>query len=52
MAGYLSQSSLPLYFGLDDPPAVDRVAVQWLGGAEQVLEGPIETNQHLVIVEE
>ena len=51
-SGYLSQSSLPLYFGLDDAPAVDRVSVQWLGGGEQVLEGPIDANQRLLVVED
>ena len=51
-SGYLSQSSLPLYFGLNDAATVDRIAIQWPAGSEQVLEGPIETNQHLAIVEE
>ncbi len=51
-SGYLSQSVLPLYFGLDAAATVDRVAVQWPGGRRQVLEGPIPSNQQLLIVEE
>jgi hypothetical protein len=50
-SGYLSQSSLPLYFGLGEAQVIDEVSVQWLGGERQVLKGPIETNRHLVIVE-
>lgn len=50
-SGYLSQSALPLYFGLGDATVIDQVSVQWLGGQQQVLKGPIETNRPLVIVE-
>ncbi len=50
-SGYLSQSSLPLYFGLGDAEVVDEVAVQWLGGDRQVLQGPIAVNQSLLVVE-
>ncbi|HLJ09553.1 MAG TPA: CRTAC1 family protein, partial [Planctomycetaceae bacterium] len=51
-SGYLSQSVLPLYFGLGEAEQVDQVQVHWPTGAKQVLEGPIETNQQLTIVEE
>jgi hypothetical protein len=51
-SGYLSQSVLPLYFGLGAAENVDRVSVRWPLGAHQVLDGPIRTNQQLVIVEE
>ena len=50
-SGYLSQSALPLYFGLGDATVIDQVSVQWLAGQQQVLKGPIETNRPLVIVE-
>jgi hypothetical protein len=36
-SGYLSQSVLPLYFGLDDASVVDRVEVDWPSGRRQVL---------------
>jgi cytochrome oxidase Cu insertion factor (SCO1/SenC/PrrC family) len=51
-SGYLSQSALPLYFGLDRSEMVDRIVVRWPGGSEQVLDGPIPTNRVLDIVEE
>jgi cytochrome oxidase Cu insertion factor (SCO1/SenC/PrrC family) len=51
-SGYLSQSAVPLYFGLDKSETVDRVVVRWPGGGEQVVEGPIPTNRLLTIVEE
>jgi len=50
-SGYLSQSALPLYFGLDRAETVDRIVVQWPRGSEQVLEGPIATNRLMVIEE-
>ena len=51
-SGYLSQSSLPLYFGLGEAEVVDKISVQWSNGGIQELEGPIQTNQRLIIVEE
>jgi hypothetical protein len=50
-SGYLSQSALPLYFGLDDASQVDEVRVRWPSGTEQVVQGPIDANQELVIEE-
>ena len=50
-SGYLSQSALPLYFGLGNAPSIDEISVQWLGGERQVLAGPIETNRQVLIVE-
>jgi hypothetical protein len=49
--GYLSQSDLPLYFGLGDAPTVDRIEVSWPSGRPQVVEGPIEANRLLEIRE-
>lgn len=51
-SGYLSQSSYPLYFGLGDIDAVDRIDVIWPSGRRQSIAGPIETNQLIEIVEE
>lgn len=51
-SGYLSQSSVPLYFGLGEATTVDRVVVLWPSGTEQILEGPLEANRLIVIQEE
>lgn len=51
-SGYLSQSSLPLYFGLGDALKVDKITVRWPDGASQTVNGPVDTNQNLLIVEE
>jgi enediyne biosynthesis protein E4 len=41
-SGYLSQSVLPLYFGLGDAAKIDRVEVDWPSGRHQVVtEAPI-----------
>jgi len=50
--GYLTQSSLPLYFGLDDATAVDRITVIWPSGSEQVIEGPLDANGTITVEEE
>jgi hypothetical protein len=50
-SGYLSQSSLPLYFGLGEAARVDRVEVDWPSGIKQVVPGPIRTNDLLPITE-
>ena len=49
-SGYLSQSSLPLYFGLGDAGRVDLVEVTWPGGGKQSLAG-VGCNQTVVIEE-
>jgi cytochrome oxidase Cu insertion factor (SCO1/SenC/PrrC family) len=51
-SGYLSQSSLPLYFGIPAGRTVDKIAVHWPSGRRQLLQGPIPTNQQMIIVEE
>lgn len=48
-SGYLSQSSLPLYFGLGSAARIDSIEVQWPGGTSQMIEGPIDSNQTLTI---
>lgn len=50
-SGYLSQSHLPLYFGLGDAPQIDRVEVDWPSGRKQVLTEGLEENQTLRITE-
>jgi len=49
-SGYLSQSSLPLYFGLGAAEAVDRVEVLWPSGTRQVVERP-GVNRRIEIAE-
>lgn len=51
-SGYLSQSSLPLYFGLGDATQIEKVIVNWPSGKQQILLGPIASNQTLEVVEE
>ncbi len=34
-SGYLSQSVLPLYFGLDDATSIDRIDIDWPSGKKQ-----------------
>ena len=50
-SGYLSQSSLPLYFGLGEATKIDRVEVAWPSGKKQVLSGNLEPNKQLLITE-
>lgn len=49
-SGYLSQSDLPLYFGLGDASVAASVSVRWPSGKRQVLEN-VEGNQWLTIRE-
>ncbi len=50
-SGYLSQSDLPLYFGLGDNTKIERVEVQWPSGRVQTLRKKMRENQMLVITE-
>jgi enediyne biosynthesis protein E4 len=50
-SGYLSQSVLPLYFGLGDATKVDRVEVDWPSGQKQVVNTGLKENQLLRVVE-
>ena len=50
-SGYLSQSSLPLYFGLGAAAKIDRVEVNWPSGQKQVVSSALQENQVLRIVE-
>jgi hypothetical protein len=50
-SGYLSQSVLPLYFGLGDADKIERIEVDWPSGRKQVLTDRIHVNQTLRITE-
>ncbi len=50
-SGYLSQSALPLYFGLGDAEKIDRIEVDWPSGRKQVETQQLEINRTLQIVE-
>ena len=50
-SGYLSQSSLPLYFGLDGHKKVDRIEVHWPSGTRQVITEGIVVGERLEVVE-
>ncbi|HVR28807.1 MAG TPA: CRTAC1 family protein [Thermoanaerobaculia bacterium] len=50
-SGYLSQSALPIYFGLGESGAVDRIEVRWPSGVEQVIDQGIPRNTRFEIVE-
>lgn len=51
-SGYLSQSSLPLYFGLGDATEIDRITVVWPTGREQVVTENLRTNELITIEEQ
>jgi hypothetical protein len=51
-SGYLSQSAMPLYFGLGDVDVVDEVEVTWPSGREQRMTGPIASGTRLRIIEQ
>jgi hypothetical protein len=50
-SGYLSQSVLPLYFGLGDAKTIDRVEVNWPSGRKQMLTKDLHVNRNLEITE-
>ena len=50
-SGYLSQSSLPLYFGLGDAQKVDRVEIDWPSGRKQVITEDLRADDVLKITE-
>jgi hypothetical protein len=50
-SGYLSQSIMPVYFGLGDAERVDRVEVVWPSGRRQVEQMPVVVNGTLTLQE-
>jgi hypothetical protein len=50
-SGYLSQSTMPLYFGLGDASKIDRIEVTWPSGKKQTLAENIAVNTLLTITE-
>lgn len=50
-SGYLSQSSMPLYFGLGESDRVERIGVSWPSGAKQLLETNLALNTMITIKE-
>jgi hypothetical protein len=50
-SGYLSQSSLPLYFGLGDEAKIDRIEVRWPSGRRQVITEGLGINKVLTVTE-
>lgn len=51
-SGYLSHSIMPLYFGLGDVRAGDRIVVQWPSGKTTTVAGPIGANRLIIIKED
>jgi len=50
-SGHLSQSSLPLYFGLGDAKKIDRIEVTWPSGRKQIVTKGLRMNRTLRITE-
>ena len=50
-SGYLSQSDLPLYFGLGTADHAASLEVRWPSGRRQSVAGPIPTGQTVEVVE-
>ena len=51
-SGYLSQSILPLYFGLGSAAKVEKIEVDWPSGKKQVVTSGIRENSRMKITEE
>jgi len=50
-SGYLSQSVMPLYFGLGDAALIDQIAVDWPSGRKQVVTQALRANSTITITE-
>jgi hypothetical protein len=50
-SGYLSQSDLPLYFGLGDADHAASLEVRWPSGRRQTLAGPLPVGRTIDVVE-
>lgn len=50
-SGYLSQSDLPLYFGLGDAAKIDSIEVDWPSGRKQTVKDGLRENDTLTLTE-
>ena len=50
--GYLAQSARTAYFGLGDATKIDKVTVQWYGGASQDVTAQVKMNQLNVLTQD
>jgi enediyne biosynthesis protein E4 len=50
-SGYLSHSLQPLYFGLGNADAVQRIEVRWPSGKTQTIPAPIKMNSRIDVRE-
>jgi enediyne biosynthesis protein E4 len=50
-SGYLSQSILPLYFGLGDATTVSKIEVDWPSGKRQVLTENLKADSRIRVTE-
>jgi hypothetical protein len=50
-SGYLSQSDLPLYFGLGDADHASALEVRWPSGRRQTVAGPVPAGRTIDVVE-
>ena len=50
-SGYLSQSDLPLYFGLADADDATAIDVRWPSGRRQTVPGPIKAGRTIDVIE-
>jgi enediyne biosynthesis protein E4 len=50
-SGYLSQSALPLYFGLGDATTIERIEVDWPSGRKQTVTQGLHANGTIVVTE-
>jgi hypothetical protein len=50
-SGYLSQSDLPLYFGLGAADHADAIEVRWPSGRRQTVAGPVRAGQTIDVTE-
>jgi hypothetical protein len=50
-SGYFGQSVMPLYFGLGEAGAVERIEIQWPSGKKQVVSRDVGVNRLMTITE-
>src|SRR5712691_10031887 len=50
-SGYLSQSDLPLYFGLADADHAGAIEVRWPSGRRQIMGRPLKAGQTIAVIE-